>query len=65
MPWGLGKIFDWLPFASMVSAPLRIYTGTGEPFQLLMIQAMWALILWPGVALSWKWNRERLVCYGG
>jgi ABC-2 type transport system permease protein len=31
LPWGLGDIFTYLPFASLASAPLRIYTGTGDP----------------------------------
>ena len=31
LPWGIGAVFGWLPFASMASAPLRIYTGTGNP----------------------------------
>ena len=24
LPWGLGRTLEWLPFASMASAPLRI-----------------------------------------
>ena len=31
LPWGLGAIFEWLPFAATASVPLRIYTGTGDP----------------------------------
>ena len=31
LPQSVGAVFGWLPFASMASAPLRIYTGTGEP----------------------------------
>src|SRR5205814_1834303 len=51
LPWGLGRVFDWLPFASMASAPLRIYTGTGKPLGLLALQGAWVVILWP-VALG-------------
>jgi ABC-2 type transport system permease protein len=65
LPWGLGEVFSWLPFAAMASAPLRIYTGTGEPLRLLAMQAGWSLALWPLVHWLWRANRERLVCYGG
>jgi ABC-2 type transport system permease protein len=64
-PWGLGAIFGWLPFASMASAPLRIYTETGDPFLLLVIQAGWIIILWPLSYGLWRVNRERLTSHGG
>lgn len=65
LPWGIGDVFSWLPFAAMASAPLRIYTGTGEPLALLAMQAAWSLILWPLAHGLWRANRERLVSYGG
>lgn len=65
LPWGLGGVFAWLPFASMASAPLQIYTGTGDPAPLLLTQALWAALLWPLARWIWAANRERLVAYGG
>ena len=65
MPWGLGEVFQWLPFASMASAPLRIYTGTGDPLTLLTIQAVWAAVLWVAARWLWQVHREKLVSYGG
>ena len=65
LPWGIGRVFTWLPFASMASAPLRIYTGTGDPLLLIGIQAMWAVVLWPCAHLLWNAQRERMVTYGG
>lgn len=65
MPWGLGKVFGWLPFASMASAPLRIYTGTGDPVWLLATQLGWTLFLWPLAGGLWRTSRERMVSYGG
>lgn len=65
LPWGLGKVFEWLPFASMASAPLRLYTGTGSPIRLLAIQAGWVVILWPLAQWLWRLYRERMVSYGG
>lgn len=65
LPWGLGAVLDYLPFASTVSAPLRIYTGTGPPLQLMLVQLAWAAVLWPLVGWLWRANREKMVSYGG
>jgi ABC-2 type transport system permease protein len=65
LPWGLGDILIWLPFASLASAPLRIYTGTGDPQFLIALQVAWILLLWPLARLLWHFNRERLVSHGG
>jgi ABC-type uncharacterized transport system permease subunit len=65
MPWGLADVFQWLPFASMASAPLRIYTGTGDAARLIALQLGWSLIMWPLAQWLWRINRERLVAYGG
>lgn len=65
LPWGIGNVFAWLPFAATASAPLQIYTGTGNPTFLLFMQAGWCVVM--GCAAVWLWraNRERLVGYGG
>jgi ABC-2 type transport system permease protein len=65
MPWGLGEVLQWLPFASVASAPLRIYTGAGDVVPLLALQLAWALVLWPFARWLWNRNRERLVAFGG
>ena len=65
LPWGIGSVFAWLPFASMASAPLQIYTGTGNALLLLAVQAGWSLLLWPAALWTWRIHRERLVAYGG
>jgi len=65
MPWGLGEIFRWLPFASMASAPLQIYIGVGDPLLLLATQAAWSVGLWWLARWLWEVSRERLVAYGG
>jgi len=64
-PWGLGELFQWLPFAAMASSPLRIYTGTGQPATLLLSQVAWALVLWPFAQWFWRRNRERMAGLGG
>lgn len=65
LPWGLGDVLTWLPFASVASAPLRIYTNTGDPVFLLSLQIAWAIVLWPIAHALWNFNRERLVSHGG
>jgi ABC-2 type transport system permease protein len=65
LPPGVGAVFAWLPFAAMASAPLRIYTGTGDPLELLALQAGWSLLLWPLAHWLWRAGRERMVAYGG
>ena len=65
MPWGIGDVLGYLPFAALASAPLRIYTGTGDPLFLLALQAVWAALLWPVAHLLWNGNRERLASHGG
>lgn len=65
LPWGMGKVFAWLPFAAQASAPLQIYIGTGSPLFLLAQQTGWSLLLWPLAGWLWRRNRERMVAYGG
>ncbi len=65
LPFHLGAIFQWLPFASAASAPLRIYTATGDPLVLLSVQVLWALVLTLAVRTLWKRTREILVMHGG
>lgn len=65
LPTGVGAAFAWLPFASMASAPLRIYTGSGDPLPLIALQVGWSLLLWPLARWLWRVGRERMVAYGG
>lgn len=65
LPPGVGAAFTWLPFASMASAPLRIYTGAGDPLGLMALQVGWSLLLWPLARWLWSVGRERMVAYGG
>jgi ABC-type uncharacterized transport system permease subunit len=65
LPWGLGEVFAWLPFAATAWAPLAIYTGTGDPSRLLALQAAWAAALWPLAQWLWRANRQKVVLYGG
>jgi ABC-2 type transport system permease protein len=65
LPWGIGTVLSWFPFASMASAPLRIYVGHGSPGELLLGQAAWAAALWLLVRVVWRRSVARMVSYGG
>lgn len=65
LPWGLGEIFQWLPFASLAWAPLAIYTATADAGGLLAGQVAWSLTLWPLALWMWRANREKMVAHGG
>jgi ABC-2 type transport system permease protein len=65
LPWGLGQVLEYLPFASTASAPLRIYIGKGDPVSQIAVQAIWVAVLWPVVYWSWRRCRERMTGYGG
>lgn len=65
LPNGIGTLFSLLPFASMASAPLQIYVGTGDTLSLLLLQGFWSLTLWPLAHWLWSIGRERMISYGG
>lgn len=65
LPSAVGRVFAWLPFASMASAPLQIYIGAGDALLLIAIQIAWSLALWPLAHWLWQIGRERMVSYGG
>lgn len=64
-PWAIGSVLAWLPFASMVAAPLRIYTGDGNVAHLLLLQAGWAVVLWVVTRAAWMRAAPRMVSFGG
>lgn len=65
LPFHLGAVFDWLPFAAAASAPLRIYVGTGDPLQLIALQGAWLIVLALVVREAWRRSREKVALYGG
>lgn len=65
LPYGIGDVLEWLPFAATAWAPLAIYTGIEGAERLLTLQVAWALVLWPLALWLWSHNRERVVSYGG
>lgn len=65
LPWGLEKVFQYLPFGSLAAAPLAIYTGLSEPMELLVIQIFWNVVLWPIAFIVFEKSQERMMSFGG
>ena len=67
-PEVLQRVFDFLPFSSMVYAPVMIYLGkysTGELLFVLGRQFVWILLLYLLGSLIWRKVTKRLVVLGG
>ncbi len=65
MPFGLSHILTYQPFGSLGGAPLSIFTGTARPFDIIFIQVLWNMILWPLAILIFKKSQEIMVSFGG
>lgn len=65
LPFGIGEILKYQPFASLGGAPLSIFTGAAGIWETLLVQTGWNLILWPMALLVFKKSQERMVSYGG
>lgn len=67
-PAAVQRVFEFLPFSSMVYTPVMIYlgkyTGTMLGFVLLR-QAVWVVLLYLLGSLMWKLVTKRLVILGG
>lgn len=62
------KVFDYLPFSSMVYTPVMIYLGKYSDAQLCFVlgrQAAWVIILYVLGSMIWKQVTKRLVVLGG
>lgn len=67
-PHGIQKIFEFLPFSSMVYTPVMIYLGKYHGSELAFVlarQAVWILLLYLLGSLIWKQVTKRLIVLGG
>ena len=67
-PEVIQRIFDFLPFSSMIYAPVMIYLGKYQGAELawvLLRQGAWVLILYGIGTLIWRRVTKRLVVLGG
>ncbi len=62
------KIITFFPYAQLLDAPIRLYTGeyaSSDAFKVYAIQTFWVVILIAiGVAM-WNANRKRMIIQGG
>lgn len=67
-PEAVQRIFDFLPFSSMVYTPVMIYLGKYSGAELgwmLGRQAVWVLLLYLLGSLIWRQVTKRLIVLGG
>ena len=67
-PEALQRVFDFLPFSSMIYTPVMIYLGKYTQAELtfvLLRQAVWVVLLYVLGSLIWKKVTKRLVVLGG
>lgn len=62
------RVFDFLPFSSMIYTPVMIYLGkyTGNELAFVLFrQVLWVVILYAAGSFIWKLVTKRLVVLGG
>lgn len=67
-PEAIQKVFDFLPFSSMVYTPVMIYLGKYSGEELVFVlarQIAWVIILYMLGSLIWKKVTKRLIILGG
>lgn len=67
-PEVIQRVFDFLPFSSMVYTPVMIYLGkySGKVLGFMLLrQAVWVVILYVLGSLIWRKVTKRLVVLGG
>ena len=67
-PAAVQRVFDFLPFSSMIYAPVMIYLGKYQGTELVWVlvrQLVWVLLLYGLGTLIWNRVTKRLVVLGG
>ncbi|MBR3769707.1 MAG: ABC-2 family transporter protein [Lachnospiraceae bacterium] len=67
-PTAVQRVFDFLPFSSMIYTPVMIYLGKYEDAELmfvLMRQAVWVILLYAFGSFIWQRVTRRLEVLGG
>ena len=62
------RVITLLPYAQLLDAPIRLYTGDTPPSSapgILLIQGIWVLLLTGVGILFWRANQKRLEIQGG
>lgn len=62
------RVITLLPYAQLLDAPIRLYTGeyaASEAFRIILVQAVWMIALTLAGMMIWKANRKRMIVQGG
>ena len=62
------KVITVLPYAQLLDAPIRLYTGEyapGDALRVYVIQALWAVVLIALGVSMWNANKKRIIVQGG
>ena len=62
------KVITFFPYAQLLDAPIRLYTGeyvAGDALKVYALQSLWAVILVAIGAAMWNANRKRMIVQGG
>lgn len=65
LPFGLDKVMQYQPFACLAGSVLSIMVGSVNAVEVLTLQIIWNLILWPLALLAYRKSQEGMVSYGG
>lgn len=65
LPFGMDEIMKYQPFAALGGAPLSIFVGSADVTEVIMLQTIWNLILWPLALVVFRKSQEGMVSYGG
>lgn len=67
-PDWLRILAEWLPFQGLAFTPAMLYLerySLRESLVAMLVQAVWAVVLWFGAALAWRAASRRLTVHGG
>ncbi len=62
------KVITALPYAQLLDAPIRLYTGTyavADAPRILLMQAGWIVVLGAAGLAMWRANQKRIIVQGG
>lgn len=65
LPWGIGDILALSPFASVAGAALSLFAGLESAKNIIPLQVLWNILLWPAALFFFRRSRERMVSHGG
>lgn len=65
LPVNIGDILRFQPFACLGGSPLSLFVGAAQPIDILPLQIIWNLALWPIAILLFNKAQEGMVSYGG